>query len=126
MSERSTSADDEIVQEISEIVEDPQPGLSPEEAVSIRRRALLRRFWHSASRYWRKDGGRLAWVLTGSLLLVVLLNLAAAYGMNVWNRAIFDALEKHDGAHGALDLDALFSRCWRQASASRSRRSTPA
>lgn len=98
MSERTTSADDEIVQEISEIVKDPQPGLSPEEAVSIRRHALLRRFWHSASSYWRKGGGRLSWVLTGSLLLVVLLNLAAAYGMNVWNRAIFDALEKHDGA----------------------------
>ena len=98
MSDRSTSSDDEIVQEISEIIDDPQPGLSPEEAVSVRRRALLRRFWHSASRYWRKGGGRLSWVLTGSLLLVVLLNLAAAYGMNVWNRAIFDALEKHDGA----------------------------
>ncbi len=98
MSDRSTSSDNEIVQEISEIIDDPQPGLSPEEAASVRRRALLRRFWHSASRYWRKGGGRLAWVLTGSLLLVVLLNLAAAYGMNVWNRAIFDALEKHDGA----------------------------
>jgi putative ATP-binding cassette transporter len=30
-------------------------------------------------------------------LLTVLLYLAASYGMNVWNRAIFDALERRDG-----------------------------
>jgi vitamin B12/bleomycin/antimicrobial peptide transport system ATP-binding/permease protein len=34
--------------------------------------------------------------LSGTILLTVLLNLAASYGMNLWNRAIFDALEKRD------------------------------
>ena len=37
-------------------------------------------------------------MLPGLILMTVLLNLAAAYGMNVWNRAIFDALENRDGA----------------------------
>jgi putative ATP-binding cassette transporter len=61
-----------------------------------KRRLLLRRFWQSAAGFWKRGGGRLAWVLTGVILLVILLNLAAAYGMNIWNRAIFDALEKRD------------------------------
>jgi putative ATP-binding cassette transporter len=30
-------------------------------------------------------------------LLTVLLYLAASYGMNIWNRAIFGALERRDG-----------------------------
>ena len=29
--------------------------------------------------------------------MVVVLNLGTAFGMNLWNRAIFDALEKHNG-----------------------------
>ena len=83
----------------AEIVKlDTAPELSPEERTQRKRRALLRRFWHSASLYWGKDGGKRAWLLTGGLLAIVLLNLASAYGMNVWNRAIFDALEKRDSS----------------------------
>ena len=36
--------------------------------------------------------------MSGAILLLILLNLAASYGMNIWNRAIFDALEKRDAA----------------------------
>jgi putative ATP-binding cassette transporter len=72
--------------------------LDPHDEASnrLRRRLLLRRFWQSATGFWHS--GRLAWVLSGVILLTILLNLAAAYGMNVWNRAIFDALEKREGA----------------------------
>jgi len=63
----------------------------------LRRRLLLGRFWLSARGFWRPRGDRLAWLLTGTILLTVLLYLAASYGMNVWNRAIFDALERRDG-----------------------------
>ena len=35
-------------------------------------------------------------MLSGTILLTVLLSLAASYGMNIWNRAIFDALERRD------------------------------
>jgi len=63
----------------------------------LRRRLLLRRFWKSAIGFWRAAGDRRhSWMLSGTILLIVLLGLAAAYGMNLWNRAIFDALEKRD------------------------------
>lgn len=63
----------------------------------LRRRLLLARFWRSARGFWAPHGDRRAWLLTGTILLTVLLYLAASYGMNVWNRAIFDALERRDG-----------------------------
>ena len=63
-----------------------------------RRRALLDRFWSSASGFWGHSGDRLAWPLTIGLLVLVLLTVAAQYGVNVWNRAIFDGLEKRDAA----------------------------
>ena len=73
---------------------DPAKGLSEER----RRRLLLRRFWQSAAEFWGAEGGRQAWLLTGVILLLILLNLAASYAMNLWNRAIFDALEKRDAS----------------------------
>ena len=65
----------------------------------LRKKYLLRRFWHTARGFWsRHRGDRLAWVLTISLIVLILANLAAMYGINLWNRAIFDALEKRDSA----------------------------
>jgi putative ATP-binding cassette transporter len=80
-------------------LEDAIATLEPDDDTTRRakRRVLLRRFWQTAHGYWGKDGARLSWLLCGLILLTILLNLAAAYGMNVWNRAIFDALEKRDG-----------------------------
>jgi vitamin B12/bleomycin/antimicrobial peptide transport system ATP-binding/permease protein len=72
-----------------------------------KRRYLLRRFWQSARGYWGRHGGRLAWVLSGTLLAIILLNLAASFGMNLWNRAIFDALEKRN-ADTVLWLSVLY------------------
>jgi vitamin B12/bleomycin/antimicrobial peptide transport system ATP-binding/permease protein len=62
----------------------------------LKRHALLRRFWRSATGFWRSGGDRLSWTLSGTILLAVLLNLATSYGMNIWNRKIFDALERRD------------------------------
>ena len=62
----------------------------------LRRHLLLRRFWNGALGFWRAGGDRLCWVLPGTILLGIFLSLAAAYGMNLWNRAIFDALERRD------------------------------
>jgi putative ATP-binding cassette transporter len=67
-----------------------------EDAGERKRRYLLRRFWKSAAGFWGPRGPRLSWVLSATLLLIVLLNLAASYGMNVWTRVIFDALQKRD------------------------------
>jgi vitamin B12/bleomycin/antimicrobial peptide transport system ATP-binding/permease protein len=67
-----------------------------EHSQKLRRRLLLRRFWQSAASFWRDARARAPRLLTAAILLTILFNLGASYGMNVWNRAIFDALEKHD------------------------------
>jgi vitamin B12/bleomycin/antimicrobial peptide transport system ATP-binding/permease protein len=60
------------------------------------RRLLLRRFWKGAAGFWLKGGGRLSWVLPAAIFSTVLLGLATSYGINIWNRAMFDALERRD------------------------------
>jgi putative ATP-binding cassette transporter len=69
-----------------------------EDLDELRRKYMLRRFWHTASRFWTDPKSHMAWVLSGMLLVIILLNLAAAYAMNQWNRSIFDALEKKEAA----------------------------
>src|ERR1700710_200885 len=80
-----------------ELVE-TDPELSPEEAEEARKDYLLTRFWISARGYWGKGGGRLAWVFSIGLMILIVANVGFQYGINVWNRAIFDAIEKRDSA----------------------------
>lgn len=80
-----------------EVVE-PDPELSPEEAEQARKDYLLTRFWISARGYWGRNGDRLAWLFTIGLLILIIANVGFQYGINVWNRAIFDAIEKRDSA----------------------------
>jgi vitamin B12/bleomycin/antimicrobial peptide transport system ATP-binding/permease protein len=61
-------------------------------------RRLLVRFWRTASRYWSGKSRTKAWGLSGGLLLVILLLVAAAYAINLWNRAIFDGLQTKDAS----------------------------
>src|SRR5437899_12854155 len=81
----------------AEVVE-PDPELSPEEAEQARKDYLLTRFWISARGYWGRGGDRLAWVFSIGLLLLIITNVGFQYGINVWNRAIFDAIEKRESA----------------------------
>ncbi|WP_028348435.1 ABC transporter ATP-binding protein/permease [Bradyrhizobium murdochi] len=80
-----------------EVVE-PDPEMSPEEAEQARKNYLLTRFWISARGYWGSGGDRLAWLLSISLLLLIVTNVGFQYGINVWHRAIFDAIERRDAA----------------------------
>jgi putative ATP-binding cassette transporter len=80
-----------------EVIE-PDPEMTPEEAEEARKDYLLTRFWISARGYWGKNGGRLAWAFSIGLLALIVGNVAFQYGINVWNRAIFDAIEKRDSA----------------------------
>jgi vitamin B12/bleomycin/antimicrobial peptide transport system ATP-binding/permease protein len=89
-----------------EVVE-PDPELSPEEAEQVRKSYLLTRFWISARGYWGRNGDRLAWLFTIGLLVMIVANVAVQYGINVWNRAIFDAIEKR-AADTVFHLSALF------------------
>src|SRR5712672_3888704 len=89
-----------------EVVE-PDPEITPEEAEQARKDYLLTRFWISARGYWGKTGDRLAWVFTIGLLLLIIANVGFQYGINVWNRAIFDAIEKKDSG-AVFYLSAVF------------------
>ncbi len=78
------------------------------EKEKLRRRALLGRFWSAARGFWSPGkGDRLAWPLTIGIVLLVVLAVLAQYGINVWNRKIFDALEKRD-ASSVLFLALVF------------------
>ncbi len=62
----------------------------------ILNKSLVRRFAASARGFWRGRG--IAWYLTGGVLVFVLVQLFFQYQLNIWNRSIFDALEKKDGS----------------------------
>jgi len=89
-----------------EVVE-PDPELTPEEAEQARKDYLLTRFWISARGYWGSNGDRLAWMFSIGLLMLIIANVGFQYGINVWNRAIFDAIEKHESAT-VFHLTAVF------------------
>jgi vitamin B12/bleomycin/antimicrobial peptide transport system ATP-binding/permease protein len=76
-------------------------------ASELEARGPLRNFWHGARGFWGEHGTWLSWGLSGALLLIILLNLAASYGMNVWHRVIFDALQSKE-ADTVLSLSALY------------------
>ncbi|MER9791890.1 ABC transporter ATP-binding protein/permease [Mesorhizobium sp. M0213] len=88
-------------------VTEPDPELTPEEAERARKRYLLKRFWISARGYWSGSGDRVAWPLTIGLLVLIVANVGFQYGINVWNRAIFDAIEQRN-AHTVYWLSAVF------------------
>src|SRR5450755_4755118 len=74
----------------------PAPAPTEQGSNPRKRRLLLRRFWNGAIGFWFEGGDRLSWVLPAAIFATVLLSLAASYGFNIWNRAIFDALERRD------------------------------
>jgi vitamin B12/bleomycin/antimicrobial peptide transport system ATP-binding/permease protein len=71
------------------------------------RQYLLARFWEAALGFWRTGGARPAWVVTLLVIAIVLINLALQYRVNVWHRAMFDAIDKRDGG-GVLHQTIIF------------------
>ena len=61
-------------------------------------RALIRRFWQSGKLFWSGDQKRIAWMMTAAVVVLVMAQIAISYRINVWNREIFDAMEKKNGA----------------------------
>ncbi|MCC6610542.1 MAG: ABC transporter ATP-binding protein/permease [Burkholderiales bacterium] len=75
----------------------PLPGRpATDRAAAETDRYRFRLFWETASGFWRGESRRLAWLLVYSLALLVVLDILVQYGINVWNRHIFDALEQRD------------------------------
>ena len=104
------------VEAVSEAVDDagpppeaaePDPQLTPKEAERARKNYLLKRFWISGRGYWGRHGDKLAWPLTSGLLVLICGNVGVQYGINIWNRAFFDAIEKRD-VHSVYVLSAVF------------------
>jgi len=89
-----------------EVVE-PDSALTPEEAEQVRKTYLLTRFWISARGYWARKGDRLAWPLSIGLFVLIAGTVGLQYGINVWNRAIFDGIEKRDST-AVFHLTAIF------------------
>ncbi|MBB3137760.1 putative ATP-binding cassette transporter [Rhizobium pisi] len=75
---------------------EPDKDLTPEEAEQARRKYLLKRFWISARGYWGRGGDGFAWPCSIGLLVMIGMNVGFQYGINLWNRGIFDAIERHD------------------------------
>jgi putative ATP-binding cassette transporter len=88
-------------------INEPDQALPPEEAAQARKRYLLKRFWISARGYWGRNGDGFAWPCTIGLIALICMNVGFQYGINLWNRGIFDAIEKHD-AHTVYFLSAVF------------------
>jgi putative ATP-binding cassette transporter len=111
---KKKSSIDDVVTEGGDQVEppppeavEPDPKLSPEEAEQARKDYLLTRFWISARGYWGRSGDRLAWPFSVGLVILIVAYVGFQYGINVWNRAIFDAIEKRD-AGTVFFLSAVF------------------
>lgn len=85
----------EIAPPPPEVIE-PDSDLSPEEIEQARKDYLLTRFWISARGFWGRKGDRLAWPFSLGLGVLIVLTVGVQYGINVWNREIFDAIEKRD------------------------------
>jgi vitamin B12/bleomycin/antimicrobial peptide transport system ATP-binding/permease protein len=61
-------------------------------------RSRMRRFFRLALRFWRGKTRLRAWLLSLTVLAFIAAQLAAAVGINQWNRLFFDALDKRDAA----------------------------
>lgn len=68
---------------------------------------MVQRFWSAARGFWSGDTRWVAWSLSIALLVLVVGQLLVQYRINLWNRAIFDALEKKDAAI-VLTQSAIF------------------
>lgn len=82
-------------------------GLTPEQAEQAKRAYLLKRFWTSARGYWGQGGDKLAWFCSIALLALIGINVGFQYGINVWNRGLFDAIEQRN-AQQVYSLAFLF------------------
>ena len=74
---------------------DPTPPTS-EDGSHSPTRGSLRAYWRLAGAYWKGPTAPQAWSLTLIGLALVIGNIVVQYGINDWNRAFFNALERHD------------------------------
>lgn len=64
----------------------------------VAERSRMRHFFRLALRFWAGGTRLRAWLLTLAVLGFVAGQVAAAVGINFWNRSFFDALDRRDAA----------------------------
>jgi putative ATP-binding cassette transporter len=73
--------------------------MSKDVADKEKQKPLVRVFWRTARGFWSAARSwKVAWLMTACLIALVIGQLVFQYQLNVWNRTIFDALEKKDSA----------------------------
>ena len=65
---------------------------------------VARGFFRIAGGFWKGRTRRQAWLLTGTVLALILANLGVALMINRWNKFFFDALERKDVSHVGLGV----------------------
>jgi vitamin B12/bleomycin/antimicrobial peptide transport system ATP-binding/permease protein len=56
----------------------------------------VRAYWRLAGDYWKGATAFQAWSLTGVSSVLVVGNIVVQYGINLWNRSFFNALQQRD------------------------------
>jgi putative ATP-binding cassette transporter len=79
---------------------------------------VARSFFRIARGFWTGASKRRAWLLTFGVLAFALANLAAALGVNRWNKFFFDALEQKNVASVFLGIGIILSLAVASAAAS--------
>jgi vitamin B12/bleomycin/antimicrobial peptide transport system ATP-binding/permease protein len=74
---------------------------------SRRQKQLTRRFWRTGREFWLERGSGWIWVMTIALAALIVTQVLIQYGLNLWNRVLFDALEQKQGSV-VLQQAALF------------------
>src|SRR3954462_8312537 len=64
-------------------------------------------YWRLAGGYWTGSTAPQAWGLTVISFALVVGNIVVQYGINIWNRSFFNALQQHDTSF-AYQAMALF------------------
>jgi vitamin B12/bleomycin/antimicrobial peptide transport system ATP-binding/permease protein len=59
-------------------------------------RGSVRAYWRLAGDYWKGPTAIQAWSLTLFSLVLIVGNIVVQYGINLWNRAFFNALQQRD------------------------------
>lgn len=81
--------------------------IAPTEKPDDDRSYLLALFWDAALGFWRRGSGPVAWTLTFTVVALAFVGLGLHYRLNVWYRAMFDALDHKDAA-GVLRQTLIF------------------
>jgi putative ATP-binding cassette transporter len=93
--------------EIGVAESDTAPAETRDPSDDRERRYLLALFWDAALGFWRRGSGPVAWALTLGVIALAFVGLGVQYRLNVWYRAMFDALETRD-ASAVLEQTLIF------------------